>query len=338
MTTIWQLRAGGDRERNYSSYMIKFGIAMVGQGGWGNYKENPSVYAKGTEAYGDFVRPFCSEVQVGDLIVLTEKHEGGLCVSAIGYISGEYEHNQSLADVEGWDLQHMHRVDWYRPSRPVPVPHLAPRGTFQRVGNQAAREAVLALWDSRTSLDHKDPAPLPPPGRLLTDEELIAAIPAPSPAVATELVARMNWYLEHAKDAREHELRTFLVCPLLEALSWTYDRIRIEHDYLDITLWSDSWNKRDGAGSAAPEVIIETKRIHAGLGAGSLRQVTRYADRNPGCTRLVVTDGFRYKTYTRGSDSQWIPHAYTNFARPLSSNPLDVELGGLAAVIDDLSP
>lgn len=108
---IWQ-QAAGDTNRNYVQVCLDNGVILNGPGNRGPYAEaaemmrnEDGLSARKMTGLARFVQ----EVQSGDLVVL---RTGTKQVHAVGEVIGDYEWHQSFGDVDGWDLQHVRRVDW----------------------------------------------------------------------------------------------------------------------------------------------------------------------------------------------------------------------------------
>lgn len=141
-----------------------------------------------------------------------------------------------------------------------------------------------------------------------------------------------RWYGSHGDQVGEHEIRTFLIVPLLLALGWAEQRIKIELNHLDITLFDEPY-----FSEAEPSVIVESKRLYEGLGAGPEDQVQRYALDYPKCRKLVVSDGFRYRLLERNR-RVWKPSAYANLLKLRQRHPYRPEIAGAGELFLGLLP
>lgn len=130
-----------------------------------------------------------------------------------------------------------------------------------------------------------------------------------------------NW---RWSDIREHETRTFLVIPLLLALGWAEQQLKIELPVkggkVDIACFDGPF-RGDPAEVVA---LIETKGFSSGLDYAP-EQARAYAKHFPNCQSVFVTNGYCYKTYMRQSDETFgiNPSAYLNIVRPRDRYPLD---------------
>ena len=135
--------------------------------------------------------------------------------------------------------------------------------------------------------------------------------------VATiERIRRLGgWYRSRGTQISEHEIRTFVVVPLLLALGWSPRQLRIEWNHLDVALFD-----RPYGPDATLIGLIETKRPSAGL-RGARTQAIDYARTmhdwcrkgsgegpperpKENCAFIVVTNGFSYQVLRR-PDAGW---------------------------------
>jgi hypothetical protein len=345
--TIWQIAAGDSPERDYSEdVFLRYGVAAVGPGSRGSFTEQRADYEPGTPYYRDFLAPFCEGIEDGDLLVLKRPAGREWTILAVGQVDGDYVWEPRLGDVEGWDLQHCRRVRWRRVSFGHAVPGLR-RGTLHRVQKPEVRQLAQRLWD-----DSRDRAvtATPLPDHLaspMDDEQMIsllidhgiASATAETTAATLRRVRRVaGWYARVGIDIGEHEIRTFVVVPLLLALGWPEQRMRVEYQHADITLWDSPFSNP----TSRVERVVETKHVYGPLGPGSIDQATRYADEQPWCHSIVVTDGFRWKLFDRGEDegelSPWHPTAYVNLLEMRNRHPLDPRIGGAGQLFLRLLP
>ena len=228
---------------------------------------------------------------------------------AAGRITSSYEWFEPFDDVEGWDLRHGRRVEWVKPVSPILVDGLA-RGTISRVfkGNPKNAAERLLNEGEGAPVEKKD---IPPPANSISEEHLVGSLienglrPADAEAVIRAIwhVRRLaGWYLVHGRDLSEHEIRTFLIIPILLALGWSEQRIKIEWNHTDISLFSDVFKK--GIKPVDPRVILESKRMRMGLEHAE-RQVQRYAKVFPDCNTLVTSSGARYDLYEKEPEQKW---------------------------------
>ena len=238
-----------------------------------------------------------------------------------------------LLDFDGWELPAYCYVNWHVPEQPVPTDGLT-RNTIQRV--QQDKHRVLA--DQILSLPARTPEPEPGTSREISDEDILRflIVQGLRPSAADELTTTFrrirrlaDYYCKHSngwKEIREHETRTFLVVPLLLALGWAEQQLKIEFPCaggrVDIACFPGPYSG-DGAECS---VLIETKDFATGLDFAP-DQARRYADSFPKCRVLVVTNGWCYKAYVRDGGNRNLPrytlglHEHPATTRPLPTRP-----------------
>lgn len=310
---IWQI-AAGDGTRDYSKVFLTYGVILVGPGTPGSYLENQSAYlTKDSWAYRDYFPSFPEHLEEGDLVVLKVPHSTQWKVSAVGKVISEYKYLDIFEDVEGWDLNHGRFVDWKKPSNEFVTSGFR-RGTFYGVNNKKAKQAALDIWNSGIPIPSKE---LPSTAKSLSDEEFIDTLISKGLSVnnaedVTSAIWKIRrlakWYNSHGSNLGEHEIRTFLIIPLIIALGWSEQRIKIELGNIDISLFDGPFNSEENIS-----VIIESKRLWDGLRFAP-KQVQNYAKKYPECDIALVTDGVRYKLFEKNND-QW---HYTSYANLLS--------------------
>jgi len=151
----------------------------------------------------------------------------------------------------------MHEVAWRTP-KPVVMGGLR-RGTLTRIGNEQVRQRIQTLWESGSL---KESEPLPEVARELEIEELISllmdsGLPVSQAETISSTTWRLRrlarWYQRRGAEVGEHEIRSFLIAPLLLALGWPEQRIKIEWKHLDIALFDQQY-----AAGATPSIIVES--------------------------------------------------------------------------------
>jgi hypothetical protein len=345
---VWQI-AAGDGARDYRDLFLRFGLAAVGPGWPGPYPEHKQEYldTQRPEVFRPWLRSFCEDPKPGDLIILRSMETGAAVAVAVGLVTSGYHYREVLEDVEGWNLQHTFDVSWR--SKPAgqaatPMPGLNTRGTFAK--SHKAHGQAAKLW---SVLPDHPKEPLPERARPLSDDQLIdklvdRGVPTAQAEVITSTIWRLRrlaqWYARVAGyrslhgSVAEHEIRTFLIVPLLLALGWPEQRIKIEHHHADIVLFKQPFSEPN------PEVqlIVETKRLWDALGGASIQQAIGYAEKcRPICRSLIVSDGFRYKLLQLSSGG-WRPTAYANLRNLRDRHPTDVNVGGAADLFLALLP
>lgn len=336
----WQI-APGDGRRDYADVFLRYGVAAVGPGDPGPFFDHRDEYLDpARRIYRRWMRSFCEDPQVGDLFVLRGMRGRTPVARAVGIVDRQYKFEPGLGDVEGWDLQHTLGVAWRIPREPVEMPGLNTRGTFSQSHQVLGR--ALAVWRSLAS--GPSPEPIPPPPEPLTDDELINRLIDHGVATGrAEVIASAiwrlrrlaRWYSHNSDGLLEHEIRTFLIAPLLLALGWPEQQIRIEYQHADIALF----NRSSSDAGATVSLIVESKRFWDPLGGRPIEQAKRYARRHPRCAALVVSDGARYKLLRLDESGDWRTVAYTNFLRPFGTrHPTDLHVGGADALFLGLLP
>ena len=332
----WQI-AAGDGGRDYSSVFLEFGVILIGPGSPGPYSRHADLYNLPNElTYRPFIRPFAEEVGIGDLIIL-KKPQGNLWeIIAVGKVAGPYEHAEAFADVDGWDLQHSRIVNWKIPSSPVIIAGLR-RGTLSRVYHQGALEAAHKVW--LTGICVSPIGSAVPSDTVEVDEVTDALIgsglPTRSAAEVADTIWRLRrlakWYSAHSTEVSEHEIRTFLIIPLLTSLGWAEQRIKVEWRSIDVALFDFPYK-----AAAEPAIIIESKRIFNGLRFAP-NQAISYACNFGGCKRFIVSDGIRYKLFSHDGE-RWHFSAYMNLLEPKRYYPLDKNVAGSIAFFCSVLP
>lgn len=235
-----------------------------------------------------------------------------------------------LRDFDGWDLGGYCYVEWHVTPQPEPASGLK-MGTIY----QTTRPEHLAVSGRLLAAPMRTPASEPTPTRRVRDSEILTFLIREGLRVSaaedlTEALQRIRllaeYYYNHRpwSDIREHETRTFLVIPLLLALGWAEQQIKIELPVkggrVDIACLD-----RPFSGNPAKVVaLIETKGFSSGLDFAPT-QAHAYAKHFPDCQSVLVTNGYCYKTYMRQSDETFgtSPSAYLNIVRPRDRYPLE---------------
>ena len=326
--TYWQIAAGSD-ERDYSDYFLKFGMAFVGDGAAG----------------------IMDGVNVGDVIVLKEGITSILAAGEVVERNGVhngYGDKEWLRDFDGWDLPAYCYVDWRQPEQPIDVGGLA-RGTMQQMHQQAPRDVADIILEEGGVVDYL-PEPLPTTRvddveilRLLIKEGLRPSAASELTNTILEIRLLANYYHQEYsnwKDIREHETRTFLVVPLLLAMGWCEQQIKIEfpcgnRKRIDIACFKKTYTGENDECIA----IIETKGFSSGLDYAP-EQAMAYSQDFPECKAVIVTNGYCYKIYLRDEGQfQTEPFAYINLLKPKDRYPLAPgEVGGALDAIKWLLP
>ena len=307
---IWQI-GSGDSSRDYSQIFLDFGVALVGPGNPGDerksetklfYQENPD------KNWGAVI----SRIKKGDWVIL---RGGQKIVKAVGEAISDYEFNEIFGDVDGWDLQHLIEVKWYMPEKEIVFEKsILVRSTLTRcydttVINRINSEEFVMCRTIANYKEFKVP-------KLIDFEEISQSLidfglRIQDSENITQTIQRIKkltmWYFEKDKNVLEHEIRTFLVIPLLISLGWSEQKIKIEYHKIDIAIFNNSFT---GDYKTSPLIIIETKRFDDGLSFTS-QQALNYSKDYPNCKKIITTNGYRYKIYEKQKDD-FVETAYLN--------------------------
>jgi hypothetical protein len=119
-------------------------------------------------------------------------------------------------------------------------------------------------------------------------------------------------------------------------LGWVEKQIRIEWEHRDVVLFASPHTQK---GKDELLILIETKRPGDGLGDAPERQAADYAKKNLTCDRLVVTDGIRYKMFTKPTPlGGWIFSHYLNVWTPTQAHPYKPKVAGAVSFLLKMLP
>lgn len=317
--TYWQVGCGDPGGRNYSKYFLRHGVMFIGPGELGPWPENAQAYREhcekwGKRAVGDVAR-FCEEVRVGDIAILRRGVSNVLAAGPVTERDGEgyqWHGDGWLSDFDGWNLGHMRFVDWRVPAT-APMLHTKglKQGTFDRCRQQAPKEVADELLKKGKPVE-----PEPFPAHKIAEVELEAifdelmdyglrAVDAEALGRTVFQIRRLAaWYNRWSRrrpHTSEHEIRSFLVLPLLIALGWSEQVLRVEYPVR-------GGRKADIAGFRHPctlsqrdddacVMIIETKAWGSGLDFAYTQAVESYLPHFRRCTYVVITNGTCYRVY-----------------------------------------
>lgn len=333
----WQI-AAGDAGRDYADVFLRHGVAFVGGDG-------PTEGMKGV-AQGDCL---ILKRGISQILAVGTVCERGGCVKGVG-------DKVWLRDFDGWDLAAYCYVDWRIPEKPIDVSGLT-RGTLLGLKQEHLKVVATKLLElpPQTSLvpEPEDTEPLDDATTLdfLIKEGLRPAAAEDLTNAFRRIRLLASYYYRHAswEDVREHETRTFLVMPLLLALGWAEQQMKIELPCpgvgkIDIACFSRPYRRDSQSGWQANDtdcaLIIETKGFTQGL-TYAPEQAHAYARTFPSCRVAVVTNGYCYKTFARSSDGSFglKPTAYLNILNPRKRYPLDPKnVDGALEVLRHLLP
>ena len=322
MAKYWQI-AAGDQGRCYGEFFLKYGMAFIGD------------------------KTLMDKVSVGDVLALKD---GITAIRAVGKVHRNADGDKDwLKDFDGWDLSHYKYVKWRVPLNGKQDVQGLSRGMLQQIRNIELKQQVDEIWCNGEPCE---PCEEPKPTNQVTDKELLRFLVQQGfrPGSADELtrtIARVRlladyYYEKKWEDVREHETRTFLVVPLLLALGWSEQQLKIElpcggRQRVDVACFRALYNG-DLEGCVS---VIETKGFSKGLKYAH-GQAIAYAKEFPNCRTAVLTNGYCYKVFVRGErDASFpsTPTAYLNLRDLREKYPLDPEnVDGACGAIKCLLP
>lgn len=310
----WQI-AAGSRGRDYAKKFIRYGMAFVG---------------------GETQIATMEGVEIGDRIILKQ---GMAEIVAVGEVVSRNGSHQGcgdkdwLKDFDGWELEAYCYVDWHEPDPPISTSGLT-RATIQNVRKKHLTDIADDVIANVPAAPEPDPQPRDTSP--VEDDEILTFLieqglrpgSAEDLTVALNrirLLARYYYNSEDWKEIREHETRTFLIVPLLLALGWAEQQIKIElpvfgKKRVDLACFSRPYR----AKYEECVLLIESKGLSQGLDYAP-EQAKGYAAHFPNCQVVVVSNGYSYKAFTRadGGGFSMLPTAYLNLLRPRDRYPID---------------
>ena len=337
MRTYWQIAPGSD-QRDYSCLFLKYGIAFTG----GGLEDRVNL--------GDIMvlkRGITAITAVGVIVERDSIYKG--YVDKKGYVVDQEGHvhrdkrKEWLLDHDGWVLPEFCYVDWRKLNEPIPVSGLN-IGAIQRLNSQEPRSVAYDILNTGTIVPNS-PEPSSEISEVTDDEVLKFLIeeglrPSSSDEI-TSTISKIRLLADYYDrqygypwaDIGEHEIRTFLVVPLLLALGWSEQQMKIEFNCkggkIDIACFRKpckSNNRKEWEEECI--AIIETKSFGAGLDYAH-KQATTYSKDFPRCQAVITTNGYCYKIYLRDKDNDnqfhTTPSAYINLLKMRDKYPLDPE-------------
>jgi hypothetical protein len=318
----WQ-QGGGDGNRNYIDICIDFAVILNGPGYAGPLDNNTidTMLKDGVSknAIADRKR-FCFDMSDGDIVALKI---GLQKIYAVGVIVGEYEWSDLFSDVDGWDIQHVRRVEWL---------WVAPKDADGNFTPKDFKKNVLKLG---TTLKLDNPDVIKWIDSLKIDFNITHTVPDLPPhneekskvqieeiaeylfskgtssnsieslvSVIDDLQMIAKWY-KSVDNVSEFETETYLIIPLLRALGWTPQKMAVEWNNVDIAIF----NRLPRTADTLIAVVEAKKKGNSCLRAYS--QAYNYAKDKVNCNRLIVSDGLRYGVFIK-IDDKYILHAYMN--------------------------
>ena len=153
-----------------------------------------------------------------------------------------------------------------------------------------------------------------------------------------------NYYREECnwESISEEETKTFLVVPLLIALGWSEQQIKLEYQCdagkIDLALFDEPFKMQGNPLKNAPStgdehcvLIIETKRLNQGLDFAHVA-AKAYAKEFRECKAVVASNGWSYRLYLREGQTSFKEEAYLSILNPTEKFPLDPTKGGAKEV------
>lgn len=322
---LWQ-HAAGDNDRNYVDLCLKWSVLLNGPGHLGPWPDcrQPLREEGWTPKKLTGLQRFCEGMCEGDIVVL---RTGTNTVHAVGEVVGEYAWCDAFGDVDGWKLQHVRRVRWlWIGPRTFDTYALKLGDTTQSLGDGAVRDWLESLEPNQPANTVLPALPYLTGGskidyarisEFLFDRGVASASISRLMDEIGELTRIARWYgRAESKHPSEHETVAYLVVPLLRALGWTPQRMGIEWNYLDAALF-DSLPRSD----ETLQVVVEAKRMDKSC-LSAKGQAAGYAEKRPGCRRLIVTDGIRYGVYVKAGHGEFELYAYLNLSRLRDEYPI----------------
>jgi hypothetical protein len=310
----WQ-QSAGDTDRNYAEVCLRWGVILNGPGYAGAWPECAKKlrHDKWSSKKVTDLKRFSETMSDGDIVVL---RLGTSKILGVGIVVGNYEWLDIFGDVDGWDLQHVRRVNWLWEGLDTPKRFktytLKQGDTTQKLDSKVIQDWIISLDLNYESLSVLEK--LPHSENNTTDFESISEFLFDNGISSTsidilnkeidELVRIAKWYNKYDNPS-EFETVAYLAVPLLRALGWTPQKMAIEWNKVDVALFN-SLPRKD----ANLDVVVEAKKKgNSCLSAFS--QAQSYAVGKENCRRLIVTDGLRYGVYIK-QEHEFKLYAYFN--------------------------
>ncbi len=353
---IWQVSAG-DTNRNYVKVCLEWDVMLNGNGDRGPWPECESrLRADGvTSRKLSDLRRFCgNEVKPGDIVLLRLGTSQVHALGVIPHLDYEYQWLDDFGDVDGWDLQHVRRVNWLWSSNVADCAifdayTLKLGDTFQELSSPPPQ---LLKWIEELAVDeHKVLKVLPKSCvhehrlEVLGDRDLPEL--CSSLSVTKDRVDEIASTVMDILELRQHYVRnklvpsesdtvTHFVVPLLMALGWKRQSIALEWHNTDLGLFESGLRKKEDCS-----MLIEAKRFSLSCLTAN-RQAQSYVERGlTRCRAFAVTDGIRYGVFgrTAGGSFSVTPSCYMNLNRLVQRYPvLGSECSGFSEVLRVLMP
>lgn len=324
----WQVGTG-DGSRSYAQVFFDLGIACLGSGDPGPWADEKAMLHYNTNKADKKKVGSLAKVKEGEWVIA---RKGLNTIMGVGRVTSRIQWSSVLEDVEGWDLQHYVNVEWYRPTtddgqitfQSSPLPQY----TISACNSQEVYDRI-AITEFE-AITPSSPIGSISPSNSVEIKQLATSLldlgvrvqDADNVVAAIDRIVRLTtWYISNGP-VSEDEIRSFLVNPLMVALGWPEQRIKLEHHAIDVALFKDAISRK---ANTAPEWIIEVKTFGNGL-AFSDAQLLRYANKFPECKHFVATNGHRYVLFERAGPNAPLRHSgYFNLLNLKDRNVLNPE-------------
>ena len=312
---VWQVGGSGD-SRNLDKLFMNYDVMLIGPGDHGDFRTQKYTKTNVGSTDYSFVRGFACDVAEGDIVIL---RMGTREVVAVGRVvmdprneipteakyqcSPTYFYVPGFGDIDGWDLQHAHRVIWRSSPKTFNTAVFgAQPSRFSGVNNPE----VVKWAEENCPTEIKNTfAELPLPLESLDDEKAadelfktgLSLQSVESTISSIQRIRRLSkWYHKEGWPF-EHEIVGFMTLPLLLSLGWSEQQLAIEWKRIDIAGFRkipDDNNKLRRPENC--QMVIEVKQFYQGLNAG-LNQAREYESRiESRRPRIcVATDGVRFR-------------------------------------------
>lgn len=319
----WQVGTG-DGTRNYGGIFLKYGVALVAPGNPGKEGESKTASYYQQHPVTNNWGAILTSVRKGDWIIA---RKGRKVILAVGEVVEEYDYSHFFADVEGWDLQHFVKVRWH-----IPV-----GGSINLDGSSLGMSTLerckhpdvfAAIYHAEFE-DNTPALPIPEsykPVKVKTDHIIQALTDQGIRIQDAENVGRTieriiklaKWYNHNDPGVLEAEIVAFLITPLLIALGWSEQKIKLEYERMDVALFPEPFHS---GKNLSPRIILEAKTFSNGL-AFTVDQVKFYSEKFPKCELFVTTNGYRYKIFEK-EKGELVPKGYFNLLRMVDRNEVE---------------
>ena len=298
---LWQVGTG-DSTRSYFDVFLQYGVALVGPGDPGKEGMEDTAHFYQTNPKANNWGAVLKRLDKGHWIIA---RSGKTRILGVGKVTSEYNFSDLFEDIEGWDLHHFVRVKWYTPLNKDKILELSDSTmrwvTISECNNQEAKNLISNSEFEEIEPIVKDNWKLPEKLEIreITDALIEYGIRIQDAENISNIINRIikltKWYEANDYKVLEHELRAFLIIPLLISLGWSEQKIKLEYNRIDVALFDEPFK---GDYKRSPELILEAKTFDNGL-AFTQGQIKRYGEMFPECSRFVITNGFRYRYFEK---------------------------------------